>query len=860
MKNVNKKVIFLCAQFMAVFYYSSGVHAGMYFDPAFLSENGGTVADLSRFTSGKQAPGNYRVDIYVNDIYVSSSDIEFRDSEKKPDAKSNDNTGLYPCLSVKWLRRFGLDTLQFPDLTSQGDNQCLNLKAIVKDATVNFDFDKLKLHISIPQAMLSNSAKGYIPPEEWDEGITAGLLNYTLTGDKTTNSRSFYLALDGGLNYGPWRLRHSGSYTHSQNGSYTKNRWNNISNYVERAIIPLKSQLVMGDTSTDGKVFDSISMRGVRLYSSESMYPDSQQGYAPTVRGIAQSKAKVVVRQNGYIIYTTYVQAGPFVINDISPASSSGDLNVSIEETGGKSQSFTIPYSTVPFLQREGRFVYDVNMGEYRSGSSDTLKPKFVDGSAIYGLTKNNTIYGGLQLSEKYKAIAAGVAQNIGHVGAVSVDITQAWSTLADKKDYTGQSLRFLYAKSLNSLGTTFQLLGYRYSTKNFYSLEDTTYKNMSGYEYDYYTDEQGNKQKVLVNYYNTRNAKKGKFQANLSQQIDDIGSFYLSATRQNYWDSDETDSAYQLGFNSNWKALSYNISWSSNKNRGSSDTNNVVALSFSVPLEFLTNNNAYRQRLRSMYSTVSMNRSSDGKNSFQTGLNGNALKDGNLQYSVSQGYNNTSHYSGSANVNHLGSYGNAGVGYSYSDSYKMLNYRFTGGLIAHHDGVTFSQPLGDTNVLVKAPGAKDVKVQNATGIKTDWRGYAVLPYTTSYRNNRIALDTKTLDDHTDLDDNVVSVVPTKGAIVAASFTAKVGYRAILTLLTQDHKKIPFASTATESVSGVTGIVDDNSQLYLTGIGRSGWVSVSWGPGSTDQCTAKFNFTELQLKNSVIQTDAICNP
>ncbi len=37
----------------------------------------------------------------------------------------------------------------------------------------------------------------------------------------------------------------------------------------------------------------------------------------------------------------------------------------------------------------------------------------------------------------------------------------------------------------------------------------------------------------------------------------------------------------------------------------------------------------------------------------------------------------------------------------------------------------------------VKAPGAKDAKVENQTGVRTDWRGYAVLPYATEYREKQ---------------------------------------------------------------------------------------------------------------------------
>ncbi|MGU0042490.1 fimbria/pilus outer membrane usher protein [Escherichia coli] len=37
------------------------------------------------------------------------------------------------------------------------------------------------------------------------------------------------------------------------------------------------------------------------------MYPDSQQGLAPTVRGIARTAAQLTIRQNGFIIYQSYV-------------------------------------------------------------------------------------------------------------------------------------------------------------------------------------------------------------------------------------------------------------------------------------------------------------------------------------------------------------------------------------------------------------------------------------------------------------------------------------------------------------------------------------------------------------------------
>ncbi|MGQ7187644.1 fimbria/pilus outer membrane usher protein, partial [Escherichia sp. HC-CC] len=168
----------------------------------------------------------------------------------------------------------------------------------------------------------------------------------------------------------PWRLRNNGSWNYFRGNGYHSEQWNNIGTWVQRAIIPLKSELVMGDGNTGSDIFDGVGFRGVRLYSSDNMYPDSQQGFAPTVRGIARTAAQLTIRQNGFIIYQSYVSPGAFEITDLHPTSSNGDLDVTIDERDGNQQNYTIPYSTVPILQREGRFKFDLTAGDFRSGNS----------------------------------------------------------------------------------------------------------------------------------------------------------------------------------------------------------------------------------------------------------------------------------------------------------------------------------------------------------------------------------------------------------------------------------------------------------------------------------------------------------
>jgi outer membrane usher protein len=68
--------------------------------------------------------------------------------------------------------------------------------------------------------------------------------------------------------------------------------------------------MTLGDSSTDADVFEGVPFRGAMLASDDDMLPESLRGYAPVVRGIARTNAQVIIRQNGYEIYQTYVAPG----------------------------------------------------------------------------------------------------------------------------------------------------------------------------------------------------------------------------------------------------------------------------------------------------------------------------------------------------------------------------------------------------------------------------------------------------------------------------------------------------------------------------------------------------------------------
>lgn len=892
-----------------------------YFNPAFLAGMNGSVADLSRFEKNQQAPGTYRVDVYLNKQFLASRNVPFSaagaksapaidaaakdpasmavkssageqgakpgavegatvtDTEAESPSKeegtptadhtsTEDGTGIVADLTVKNLEAMGVNVKAFPELAKLSPDTIVDLPKMIPDATSSLDFEHLRLDISIPQAALSNAARGYIPPEQWDQGIPAFLLNYNFTGNHSGgdsgSGNNYFLSLNGGFNIGAWRLRDNSNWNYSsdEHGNNVSHSWDHVSTYVERTIIPLKAELTLGDSSTPSDVFDSFGFRGAQLASDDDMYPDSQRGFAPTIRGIAKSNAQVTIKQNGYVIYQTYVPPGAFVISDLYQSASSGDLTVNVKETDGSVNSYVVPYSSVPILQREGHLKYALTAGKYRSGGSNNDDPDVFQGTIIWGAPDGYTVYGGTEYTENYSAFSLGLGKNLGDWGGVSADVTQASSTLADDSKHHGQSIRFLYAKSLSAYGTNFQLLGYRYSTEGYYTLDESTYKFMDGYNYDNQDGEQNYTPKYS-DYYNLYYTKRGKIQVNVSQSVGRNGSVYVTASKQSYWHTDDTSTLLQAGYSSTWNDISYGLNYNYNKSPQQSESDQIFSFNISVPLsKWLSpagNSRVSGHSGNNAYATYSNNTDTHGNMSQQAGVSGTLLEDNNLSYSVQQGYNNHDNggYNGMASLDYQGTYGKANVSYNYDDDNRQVSYGASGGIVIHQHGVTLSQPLGDTNILVSAPGAAGVAIENNTGVKTDWRGYAVIPYGTTYRQNRVALTTTSLDNHTDIDEAVTNVVPTKGALVRADFKVHVSVRALLTL-THNGKPLPFGATVSMPENDSAGIVGDDGQVYLSGLPLKGNVKAQWGKSAAEQCQLNYDLPEDSLKKPIVRADVEC--
>lgn len=790
-----------------------------------------SVGLVNILSAGGQPPGKYMVDIFLNGALVDKREVTFSDVDGQ----------LSPVLTLTQLRNLGVKTDEIAQFNGMdGDTEIQSLVRYIPDAKAQFDFNRQQLLLSIPQVSLRSNPRDYVNPDQWDDGIPAILVNYNLTGERgefndnsgagqQTNSQ--FLNLNVGANLGPWRLRNHVIYSSESK----ENNWDVISTYLQRDIHSLHSQFTLGDSYTDSAIFDSISFRGIQLATDDSMLPDSLRGFAPVVRGIARTNAQVTISQQGNIIYQSYVSPGAFEITDLYPLSSAGELDITVKEADGSSQNFIQPFSSLPIMQREGQVKYSITTGRYSHTSNIADAPVFTQTTLRYGLPYDSTIYGGMQLSKTYTALSFGLGHGFGHWGTVSVDATAAKTQFSENEPTsTGMAYRIQYGKTFTGTGTYFSLASYRYTTEGFYDFREA-HNGIPSDEVKW----------------NTQNRKQNRFQAVINQSLNGYGSLSFSVYEQNYWKTDDVDRTLNLSYNGNFCNVNYNIAY--NSNRSAYDNyrrDNALSFNVSMPFSILTSNS----RVNATYNT-----GSNGETLYQVGISGAVLEDNNLNYSVRKNHttnNIRSEDGGGVSVSYNASSANANVSYSYTDMYKQVNYGVQGGIIAHPYGITLSQPLNETVVLLHAPGAENIKIKSSSGITTDKYGSAIIPYGSAYRKNRVALDTTTLSHHVDIEQSVQTVVPTRGAVVLAKFTTNIGARVLMRLKHGNHY-VPFGAMVSlrnkESESILTtGIVGDEGAVYLSGVAEQGHLHIIWGDRGDQQCHTDFTLPKNTLKNAEV--------
>ncbi len=825
--------------------YTAAAESDLHFNPAFLNGESASVADLSWVNTGSALPpGEYNINVYINKNYAFTGNVIFAVD------KSSGQEVTAACLTASQLDALGVDMTQAEGVSLPLAKQCYFLNPLFPGSSTHYEPQTLTLNITVPQSRMRNLPRGYVSPESWEHGIHAGWLNYVINGSNNTyrgntktRDQQLFASLNSGINIGAWRLR---DYT-----TWTKdtNELNHVQTWLQRDVPALGAQLYAGETYTSSQVFDSVGVRGLALKTDDNMLPASLSGYAPEVRGIARSNAIVTVRQNGNVIYQTSVSPGPFVLSDLYPTSSGGDLSVIIRESDGYETQFNVPFASVPNLVRSGQAKYALSAGKFRPVNNQDA-PTFAQGELFYGWRYGLTFYGGTQLSERYRGVAAGVGQNLGRLGAYSLDVTHAQSQLADDKRYTGDAVRLRYSKLLNNIGTRVNFYSLRYSTKGFYSLSDTAYKRMSGGRPEQVVEADGTVTTRYENLYDLRMSRKARNQLQLSQPMDEYGSLSLSWDQQTFWHTSKTTQGIQFAWNTTFRSASLGVSFQRSTSLYDDNKDNILALSLSIPF------GDPRNSTRARFSTT------QGKSAGATysgGISGYVPGQDELYYSINQRYNARQQYGGDTALQYKDQRGQYNLGYSYGRDARNLSYGISGGAVLHEDGLTLSQPLGNTNILIKAPGASEVAVLNHRSIKTNSRGYAIIPYATPYRINRVGLDATTAGNNVELDNAIINKTPTDGALVRATITLQQGAKAMF-VLRQNGKELPFGTVVALADSEISSIVGDGGSVYLSGLPMKGTLNAVWGKDNTARCSVHYqlNKQDFNARTGLYSLEGAC--
>jgi len=798
------------------------------FNPLFLHSSAGGI-DLSRFERGNVTlAGTYRPTVIVNgETLPGSRPVAFRNVADSDSAK--------PCFDRAMLVAFGLDTDKLAErsaadtaLRTLGDTPfCGNLGGYIPGATVDFDEAEQALHITIPQAFMRSSARGYVAPEFWSEGDSAAFLNYSANsfqvrrdGQRSTNT---FLGIHAGANFGGWRLRQSGAF----NASAGRHRWQNTQVYAQHDLTDARAQMTVGEAYTSGDILDSVRVRGVSIVSDPRMLPASQRGYAPVIRGVAEGNAQVTIRQGGHVIYSTSVAPGAFEIDDLYPTGYGSDLEVTITESDGRTKRILVPYTSVPQMLREGNTRFGIWAGQVAENSVNET-PFVAQGTVQYGFTNTTTGYAGTTVSNSYWSGLVGAAVNT-PVGAFSLDVTGSRAAFRRDGIRRGVSTRVRYTRNITSTGTNFGVAAQRFSTRDYLGVVDAA-------------QIRGRLRKGLPA--DGLGGERSRFDVSVGQTID-TGRLSLMGSLVDYWGTRARSLNYTVAYGNAWRSINYNVSVQRSRigdlfgdassgfgGRRHAGTDTTVYLSLSVPL----GNAPASPQL-----SVSHNRGNRGDARTQASLTGSMGDEGNLNYTLtasrSESDGRPAGHTGSGSLGYRGPFGTYRVGASRSGAgASQYSLSAAGAVVAHRYGVTFAQELGETNAIVHAPGAAGARVESHAGVRLDRQGNAIVRSLSPYQLNAVAIDPLGASHDVELESTTETVAPRAGSFVRLDYRTSVADSLLIQARGPEGAPLPFGASVFDDQGQAVGVVGQGSKIFVRGAIAGKRLRVSWDDDDGGSC------------------------
>lgn len=701
---------------------------------------------LPAFSSSGETDKTYTI---VNNVYHGRITLDVKQG--------------FACLHEPLLREWGFKPA-FSREARFDAKDCLQKEELAR-WNIKYFFDKNAQLVTlvIPTELMSNKQNA-IATSRWDDGIPAIFTNYHLNYQRNsgrsyryqTNKDNLLLTLDSGANVGAWRLRAGHQY---QQDNYGEKGWLTRNATLSRTVRPLRAQLTLGDTHSPSNLFDSFNYRGAMLATDERMLPDGLRPFSPWIRGIAKGNAEVVLRQNGTVIYQTFVAPGPFILRDVYPPGTEGDIELTITESDGTETIRTMPYAAMPNLTHRDVLNYQLLAGRYKPWlGSELEEPAFYQATLTYGITQNISVFGGGMMSSVYRSWGGGIGFSLGAWGALSQDYREAEATDPRRtEEDRGGVYRLRYAKAFLKTGTSLSLQAQYYPPNQRYRSFEASIYQQKTYWWDW--DDEGH---YDGDFDPERQSQLGVY---LNQNIGESSNLYLTLQRDSYRQKDQRNTSLTLGLDHTWNDIDYDVALSYEHSAGM-PANGEITFSVSIPMKLFG-----ESRSKLNYSRTAAHNS---ERSQQMSVSGTALDDFSLSYSLGAGHSQTQNDSLNASLGYQYNAGEVRAGVAKGGNFRQRNLDISGSLMLHPYGLTLGQTVGDTMALIEVENSPGIGVDNQFGVTTDRRGFALVSYLTPYRVNRLTLDTFNLPDDLTLPETEFEVVPTAGAVAFGHFSASI--------------------------------------------------------------------------------------
>ncbi|WP_051711369.1 fimbria/pilus outer membrane usher protein [Andreprevotia chitinilytica] len=609
-------------------------------------------------------------------------------------------------------------------------------------------------------------------------GGVGAMLNYDIVSTKTqsldTQQNFTYANTEVGFNAGDWMVRSRQSYS-SDRG---EGRFQYLYSYAQKTFVEQRALLQVGEINANSTLFALPSLIGAQWFPDSALTPQNSSG---SIDGVANSQARVEVRQLGAIIYSTMVPGGPFSLKDVPLLNTTAEVEVTITEASGGQQRYSLPASQVQsWLGAPQRLSMAAGLAR-ETGNGD--RPWVITATDGRTISKRLNVGGGVLAARGYQAAVVTLASE--PIPGLSGTATTTFSN-AQQDGQRGAKV------DMNVYGA---LPAYQLSA-NAYAIQQTRgYRDL--------TDVIG-----ATSDANSAPAMRSQYGISATWQNATLGGFTMAYSQSSYFNG-SSSRRMMAAWSKQVKRTTLSVNVERNLGGYSLNGKTRVYAMLSFPLG-------------SASARTYVNTSGNGETKY--GAAASQTVSDYLNYNVSADTSSRGTPNFSGNVSVLPRYTQAGFGYARSgtDS-NTFSAQLQGGVVATRAGITPSpHQIGDTFGMISADGESGVRISTPQGtVWTDPWGHAAIPNLPAFKTSRVEVVTKSLPRSIDVKNGISMLNAGRGSVNLVDFGMVRVRRMLLDTKLHDGTPLPSRSMILDGEGNYVTTSVDDGVVFLDTVPKS---------------------------------------